>query len=132
MSMKASGHAGCEPEVINIRTVTGKAGVSIGTVSRVLNNKHGVGAETRQRVFAVAQELGYRLTSVTSESLHFGFLNRPLAGGLMSNPFYYDVFVGVEQACGENNITLSFNSLNIANGLLQSIPPLLTGLLTKA
>jgi LacI family transcriptional regulator len=111
--------------VINIRTVAGKAGVSIGTVSRVLNNKHGVGAETRQRVFAVAQELGYRLTSAASESLHFGFLNRPLAGGLMSNPFYYDVFVGVEQSCRVSNITLSFSSLDLTNDLLQTIPPLL-------
>lgn len=129
MSMKSSEYTGCEPEVINIRAVAGKAGVSIGTVSRVLNNKHGVGAETRQRVFAVAQELGYRLSgraaSPASEILHFGFLNRPLAGGLMSNPFYYDVFIGVEQSCRENNITLSVNRLNIANDLLQSIPPLL-------
>jgi LacI family transcriptional regulator len=129
MSIKTSGHNGCESEVINIRTVAGKAGVSIGTVSRVLNNKNGVGAETRQRVFAVAQELGYRLsgrvTSTAAEILHFGFLNRPLAGGLMSNPFYYDVFIGVEQACRENNITLSVSRLNIANDLLQAIPPLL-------
>ena len=115
--------------VVTIRNVADKAGVSIGTVSRVLNNKGGVGAETRQRVFDIVQELGYqiprRALPVASSVTHLGLLNRPLEDGLMSNPFYHDVFIGVEQACRVNHVSLSFSSLNIEAGLLQTPPPLL-------
>jgi len=42
-----------------IRDVAQRAGVSIATVSRALNDKGDVSAETRGRVEAAAQELGY-------------------------------------------------------------------------
>jgi LacI family transcriptional regulator len=43
----------------NVRTVADKAGVSIATVSRVLNGKAPVKAETRERVLAVVKRMGY-------------------------------------------------------------------------
>jgi LacI family transcriptional regulator len=115
--------------VVTIRNVADKAGVSIGTVSRVLNNKGGVGAETRQRVFDIVQELGYQIPRrsmpLASSVTQLGLLNRPLEDGLMSNPFYHDVFIGVEQACRLNHVSLAFSSLDINAGLLQTPPPLL-------
>jgi DNA-binding LacI/PurR family transcriptional regulator len=46
---------------ITIRELADAAGVSIATVSRVLNNKpHPVGEETRRRILLLADELGYR------------------------------------------------------------------------
>ena len=44
---------------ISIYTVAEAAGVSYATVSRVFNNRAGVNAETRKRVLAAAQKLGY-------------------------------------------------------------------------
>ena len=45
---------------VNIRRVAHEAGVSAQTVSRVLNNRPDVAAETRQRVQEVIAQLGYR------------------------------------------------------------------------
>ena len=46
---------------VTIRQLAEAAGVSIATVSRVLNNKsHPVSAATRQRILALADALGYR------------------------------------------------------------------------
>lgn len=42
-----------------IYDISKKSGVSIATVSRVLNNKKGVSEKTRQKVLAVMEEIGY-------------------------------------------------------------------------
>lgn len=44
---------------MNIYDISVKAGVSIATVSRILNNSPRVGKETRERVLAVMEECGY-------------------------------------------------------------------------
>ncbi len=43
-----------------IREISERAGVSIATVSKVLNGKRGVNAETRQHIMEVVQEMNYR------------------------------------------------------------------------
>jgi len=121
----------CESEraLVTIRQVAQEAGVSVGTVSRVLNNKPGVSEKTRQHVLAVADELGYavlrRSPLSASTVTHLGLLNRPTGEALPANPFYADVFYGVEQVCHEFHINLSYSSLDIVNGHLRSLPPLL-------
>ena len=52
------------PERPNIRQVAVRAGVSPMTVSRVLNDSPKVLPDTRQRVLAVIEELGYRPNAV--------------------------------------------------------------------
>lgn len=47
------------PSKVTIVEVAEKAGVSLGTVSRVINNDIHVATETRERVLAVTRELGY-------------------------------------------------------------------------
>ena len=42
-----------------IKEIAERAGVSITTVSNVLNKKKNVGAKTREKVLSIAQELGY-------------------------------------------------------------------------
>ena len=49
-----------ENSTITIRDIAALAGVSAGTVSRVMNNKPGVGAETRLRIAALIEEHGFR------------------------------------------------------------------------
>lgn len=51
--------SGTSPNTITIFEVASRAGVSYGTVSRVLNNDPHVRVETRERVNQVIHELGY-------------------------------------------------------------------------
>src|SRR5690242_4270023 len=46
---------------VNIRDVANRALVSVGTVSRSLNNRPGVEADLRERVLKAARELNYQL-----------------------------------------------------------------------
>jgi LacI family transcriptional regulator, galactose operon repressor len=66
-----------------IRDVAARAGVGVGTVSRVLNDSPGVAHATRQRVRAVMDELGYR-PSTTARNLSLG---RTLTLGVIA-PFF--------------------------------------------
>lgn len=51
-----------------IRDVAAKAGVSVATVSKVINQRYGVAADTSARVRAVIEELGYE-ASLVAQSL---------------------------------------------------------------
>lgn len=56
------------PKDVTIVDIAREAGVSIKTVSRVINREEGVGAETRLRVEALVEQLGYR-PNVSARSL---------------------------------------------------------------
>jgi LacI family transcriptional regulator, galactose operon repressor len=47
------------PKAVTIRDVASKAGVSVTTVSRVINGKDDISEETTKKVLAVVRELGY-------------------------------------------------------------------------
>jgi LacI family transcriptional regulator len=110
------------------RKIAEQAGVSVGTVSRVLNNKDGVSDEVRRRVLEVAQELNYaptkRLPLLVVNMTHIGLLVRPLGENLMASPFYADVYHGVEQICSELRINLSFSSVDSVEGRVRNLPTL--------
>ncbi|MGW0082293.1 LacI family DNA-binding transcriptional regulator [Streptomyces sp. NPDC003393] len=53
---------------VTIRDVAARAGVSVATVSKVLNERHGVAASTLERVRTVIEELGYE-SSLVARSL---------------------------------------------------------------
>lgn len=54
--------------MVTLVDVARAAGCSVNTVSRALNNKPDVSPETRERVLAVARQLGYVL-NVLAKSL---------------------------------------------------------------
>jgi len=56
------------PARVTIGDVAAQAGVSIATVSKVINHRYGVAAETLARVQAVIEELGYE-SSIAAQSL---------------------------------------------------------------
>ena len=94
-----------------ISDVAAAAGVSLGTVSNVLNKPHLVSARTRDRVMAVIDELGF----VRNESARQLRAGSSRAIGLVvidaANPFFADVARGVEDAVeGVGGVVLLGNS----------------------
>ncbi|MEV5608853.1 LacI family DNA-binding transcriptional regulator [Streptomyces sp. NPDC052225] len=83
---------------VGIKDVARAAGVSVGTVSNVINRPETVADETRSRVLAVIDRLGY----VRSESARQLRAGRSRIMGLlvldMGNPFFVDVARGAERA----------------------------------
>ncbi|MBC9713744.1 LacI family DNA-binding transcriptional regulator [Streptomyces sp. TRM66268-LWL] len=81
-----------------IKDVAKHAGVSVGTVSNVINHPDMVSEETRKRVRAVIERLGY----VRSESARHLRAGRSRIMALlvldMGNPFFVDVARGAERA----------------------------------
>ena len=81
-----------------MRDVAGTAGVSVKTVSRVVNGERGVRAETAARVDAAIERLGFTRNDLASS------LRRGRAGALglviedVANPFYSAIARAVEDA----------------------------------
>ncbi|MGH3763135.1 LacI family DNA-binding transcriptional regulator [Actinophytocola sp.] len=79
-----------------MKDVAARAGVSVGTVSNVLNRPHLVSEATRTRVQAAITELGF-VRNETARQLRAG-RSRTIAYVVMdaANPFFNDVARGVE------------------------------------
>ena len=92
-----------------IRDVAKEAGVSVATVSRVLNNKPDAASVTRKKVEEAISKLGYAKSSQWQQlatgksraiSLHF-----PNSEG-NPNPVYLDFITGATAACEERDYRL--------------------------
>ena len=85
----------------SIREVAKRAGVSLGTVSNVLNQPEIVAEETRRRVQLVIEEIGFVRNGSARQlragnSRHIGLVVLDVA-----NPFFTEVARGVEDAASE-------------------------------
>lgn len=88
-------------EMASIREVAERAGVSLGTVSNVLNHPELVAEETRRRVQLAIDEVGF----VRNGSAHQLRVGRSQYIGLVvldvTNPFFTEVARGAEDAANE-------------------------------
>ncbi|MGO9077611.1 MAG: LacI family DNA-binding transcriptional regulator [Streptosporangiaceae bacterium] len=89
-----------------IRDVARLAGVSVATASLALNAQPGVAEETRGRVLAAAQQLGYHANPQAQalrrgRTTTYGFVVRNFA-----NPFFLEVLSGAQQIAAQAGATL--------------------------
>jgi DNA-binding LacI/PurR family transcriptional regulator len=105
-----------------IRDVARAAEVSIGTVSRALKNQPGLTEATRARVTEVARAMGYDMGQLRQSRIRrVVFVLHRQHNTLASTPFYSPVLHGVEEACREEGIALSFVALGPAEPVLAQI-----------
>jgi LacI family transcriptional regulator len=90
---------------VTIRDVAERAGVSVATVSKVINDRYGVAAETHAKVRAVISELGYE-ASIVAQSLRNHRTN--VIGILVDDiePFSAELLKGAAQAIRETGFEL--------------------------
>lgn len=91
---------------VNIADVAREAGVSAQTVSRALNNKGEISPDTRERVLATVERLGYRPNTlarglVTQKTSTLGLVVPDIA-----NPFFSEVARGAEDAAHDEGYSL--------------------------
>ncbi|WP_297088155.1 LacI family DNA-binding transcriptional regulator [uncultured Draconibacterium sp.] len=92
----------------SMEDVAKRAGVSIATVSRVLNNNGKVNDATRARILKAIKELKYQPSRV-AKRLRSKSVSGNLIGVLIpdiQNPFYVDVLEGIEEVAYNNNYAL--------------------------
>lgn len=99
---------------VTIRDVAARAGVSISTASRALNDSGPVNEETRLRVLKAAKEINYAPNAiarglVTKKTGNIGFILATSVTDSTSNPFYSRVFEGIESETRKRNYHLIFS-----------------------
>lgn len=95
---------------VSIRDVAQRAGVSVGTVSNVLNRPGEVSSDSVQRVSEAIEELGYvrndaarKLRAGVSTTVGFVVLDG-------QNPFYNDVVRGAEDEASSHGIAILYGN----------------------
>ena len=97
---------------VTISDIAARAGVSKGAVSYALNGRPGVSDTTRERILAIAGELGWypnraaRALSVERADACGLVLARP-AKALALEPFFMEFIAGVESALSARSIALT-------------------------
>ncbi|MEJ5308915.1 MAG: LacI family DNA-binding transcriptional regulator [Anaerolineae bacterium] len=119
------------PNRVTMTEIAEKSGVSLATVSLVLRDKPGVGAETRERVMQVARDLGYFPKNAN------GLPALPITNvGVIlkeephlipqANRFYSHVVAGIEVACRRRNLNLFYATMTVdANSYPLELPRIL-------
>ena len=93
-----------KPSVKRISEITG---FSPATVSNALNNKKGVNKETSEKIFKIAEELGYSTFSRSIKSIKFVVFRRN--GNILDeSSFHPAVIEGVEQEAREHKLETVF------------------------
>src|SRR5215204_1139458 len=101
---------GGAPVPASIRDVAQRAGVSVGTVSNVLNRPEEVSSDSVERVHRAIEELGYvrndaarKLRAGTSTTVGFVVLDG-------QNPFFGDVVRGAEDEASKHGIAILYGN----------------------
>ena len=97
-----------------LRDVARKAQVSVSTVSRVINLEPLVKRDTRQKVEAAIDELGYRPNRVAQRLRSINTKNKLIGLVLpdIQNPFYVDVVRGVEEAAYQQKFAVMIGNFD--------------------
>lgn len=94
-----------------------RAGVSISTASKALNDRHDVGEDTKEKIREIAKELNYEPSHFARalamrKTENIGVITARYYGTpMITNPFYSRIIEGIEERLISNNLNLVTNVL---------------------
>lgn len=107
---------------VRIRDIADACGVSPGAVSRALKGQPGLRDDTRQRIISVAQQQGYDFTRLRSDKIkRVLFLLHRQHNISRALPFYSQLLLGIEDACREQGIALSFLAIGPGDAVSEQV-----------
>src|SRR4029079_10504705 len=92
--------------VVTMADVARLAGVSVTTVSHVINGTRPASVKTRESVMAAIERTGYRPNTIARALARGGTQSLGLAISGLSNPYFTDVVAAIEAAAGRAGHTL--------------------------
>ncbi|MGC8794685.1 MAG: LacI family DNA-binding transcriptional regulator [Bryobacteraceae bacterium] len=97
-----------------VHDVARAAGVSVATISRVLNQHPNVSAKTRERVLALIQQSGFRPNAIARRLAHgrTGLLCFLLSNRDITHSFHSRVLKGVEDYCQQQHRQVIFTTFD--------------------
>jgi LacI family transcriptional regulator len=107
-------------DAATIRDVAKAAGVSVTTVSHVMNGTRHVAPATSERVLGAVTHLGYRPSAVARALKGEGTKTVGMLVTSSSNPFFAEVIRGVEEACFERGYSLILGNTGDVGQRLES------------
>jgi LacI family transcriptional regulator len=87
---------------VTVEDVARAAGVSLMTVSRAINDREGIGEETRARILTLSQQMGYQPSRIARSLAARQTATLGLVIPDVSNPFFAHIARGAEDAAYEN------------------------------
>lgn len=107
---------------VRIRSIAEACGLSVAAVSRALKGQPGLREDTRQRVIAVAKEMGYDFSRLRGDKIkRVLFLLHRQHDIARALPFYSLLLLGVEDHCREQGIAMSFLSIGPGDNVDEQI-----------
>src|SRR5579872_2199407 len=97
--------------MVTIQDVARRAGVGVGTASRALSGNPHVADETRARVEAVAEQLGFRPSRIARAFSRGRTQTLEVVIPLITQHFYVEVLRGIEQALDSTEYSLLIRSI---------------------
>jgi len=101
-----------------IYDIAREAGVSIATVSRVFNDSNNVTAKTRDKVLAVANNLGYHPRALAQSLARKKTRIITVIVPVISNYFFMEVLAGMQDKIAEYDYDLQIFNVKMADDLL--------------
>lgn len=86
---------------VTLKMIAERAGTSIGTVDRALNNREGVKEDSKRLILKVAEELGYRPNKLASALGRKKIIRIGIAYPRQPHEFYRDIDLGIDKAAEE-------------------------------